>query len=281
MQALGQLVTRRLDELRPHPSFARHQLNVPVAALSVAASQADLGLREPIVITADKVMLKGYAQWQLATLQGWQTVPCIEYTLSEEEALHWLLQSHRRSHILHDFARIVLALDLEPWLQEKARSNQRTGGQNKGSSTLAKAARLDVRSQVAAAAAVSSGNVTKVKQLRELAHPDVLEALRLGELSIHRAWQWRNLPPKQQAERLFQHQGAKGVRRTIRQLVSQHRPDEPRPVLAVPELLRGLQEVDRERCRKIEVVVVDTPGFGIFVTIELFHAIDSQKELPL
>ncbi len=281
LQAPGQLVTHRVEELQPHPSFGRHHLNVPLAALSVVASQADLAMREPIAITQANVILKGYAQWELAKLQGRETMPCIEFTLSEEEALYWLLQSHRRSHILSDFARIVLALDLEPLLQEKARSNQSIGGQNKGSSTLAKAARMDVRSQIANAAAVSGGNVTKVKQLLPLAHPDVREALQLGELSIHRAWQWRGLSLEQQAQRLFQHQSAKGVRKTIRHLLSQHLPDEDRPELALPELLRILQGVDGESLRTIQVAVVDTPGYGIMVSKELFRAIDSQKELPL
>ena len=282
LQAHGQLVTRRVEELRPHPSFARHHLNVPLAALSVAASQADLGLREPITITQDNVILKGYAQWKLAGLQGRETLLCIEYTLSEEEALRRLLQSHHRSHVLNDFARIVLALDLEPWLQEKARSNQRSGGQSKGSSTLAKASRVDVRSQIAAAASVSTGNVTKVKQVLQLAHADVLEALRLGDVSIHRAWLWSKRDAREQTQRLFEHQGEKGVRRTIRQLISRYQPEAPRPVLALPELLRGLQEINRrERSCNIEVAVVDTHGFGILVTKELFQAIESQKELPL
>ena len=60
---------------------------------------------------------------------------------------------------------MVLALDLEPWLQEKARSNQRVGGQNKGSSTLATASRVDVRCEIAVAATaaikeLSFGNET-------------------------------------------------------------------------------------------------------------------------
>jgi len=236
---------------------------------------------EPITITQDNVILKGYAGWKLAGLQGRETVSCIEYTLSEEEALQRLLQSHRRSHVLNDFARIVLALDLEPWLQEKARSNQRSGGRSKGSSTLAKASRVDVRSQIAAAASVSTGNVTKVKQVLQLAHADVLEALRLGDVSIHRAWLWSKQDTREQAQRLFEHQGKKGVRQTIRQLISRHQPEAPHPVLTLPELLRGLQEVNRERARNIKVAVVDTPGFGILVTKELFQAIESQKELPL
>ena len=57
--------------------------------------------------------------------QGRTTVTCIEYDLSEEEALHWLLQRHQRVECLNTFSRILLALDLEPWLQEKARTHQK------------------------------------------------------------------------------------------------------------------------------------------------------------
>src|SRR5205085_67717 len=98
-----------------------------------------------------------------ARLQGRATLPCVEYELTESEALHWLLQRHRRAYALNDFCRILLALDLEPWFKEKARSSQQAGGQDKGSSKLTKAERLDVRSEIAAAAGVSAGNVSKVK----------------------------------------------------------------------------------------------------------------------
>jgi len=277
----ARLTTRRVEELHPHPSFARHRLNFPLAELSVAASPAYLGLLEPIAITQDNVILKGYAQWKLAGLQDRETVRCIEYTLPGHEALQHLIQAHRRSHILNDFARIALALDLEPWLQEKARSNQRNGGQSKGSSTLTKASRADVRSQIAAAASASTGNVTKVKQLLRLAHPDVLEAVRIGDVSIHRAWLWSKQDARKQAQQLFEHRGKKAVRRTIRQLISRHQTDEPYPVLALSELLLALKGIDCNHPHKIEVGVVDSPGLGVLVTKELLHAIDSQKELQL
>ena len=53
---------------------------------------------------------------------------------------------------------------------ETARQNQRVGGQNKGSSTLPEADRLDVRFAIASTAGVSVGNVSKVKQWQALAH---------------------------------------------------------------------------------------------------------------
>lgn len=67
----------------------------------------------------------------------------------------------------------------------------------KASSNLTEADRLDVRAQVATAANVSAGNVSAVKKLLEKAVPEVLEALRESELSIHRARSWLEGPGKQ------------------------------------------------------------------------------------
>jgi len=104
--------------------------------------------REPLVITRDRIVIDGYARLELARRQGRMTLPCIEYELTEQEALHRLLQRLRQSNGPNAFSRILLALDLEPLLTDKARSNQQAGGQNKGSSKLAEAERLDVRKEI-------------------------------------------------------------------------------------------------------------------------------------
>jgi hypothetical protein len=101
----GQLVTCRLDELRPHPSYARNCLTVPASQLSALAERGDHAFLEPLVITQDHTILDGYARLELARLQGRATLPCIAYELAESEALHWLLQKHRRSNGLNDFSR--------------------------------------------------------------------------------------------------------------------------------------------------------------------------------
>lgn len=44
------------------------------------------------MITRDRTIIDGYCRWELARRQGRATtVTCIEYDLSEEEALSWLL----------------------------------------------------------------------------------------------------------------------------------------------------------------------------------------------
>ena len=193
----GHLVTCRVDELRPHPSYVRHQIALPASQLSPLVELGDLVFREPLLITRDRTILDGFARWKLARRQGRLTLPCLEYDLSEAEALHWLLLKHRRSNGLNAFIRILLALELEPWLKEQARLNQRAGGQNRGSSKLTEAHRLDVRSEIATVAGASAGNVSKVKHLTLVAQPAILQALREGEVSIHRASVWLKNPEKQ------------------------------------------------------------------------------------
>jgi hypothetical protein len=271
-------VSRRVAELHPHPSFTRHNLTVPICELS-AATRDGVGIRQPIVITQNGTILDEYAQWELARLQGRETLPCIEYELSDEEALQWLLRSHRRSNGLNDFARILLALDLEPFWQEKARLNKQAGGQKKGSSNLTTAHRLDVRSEIASAAGVSTGNVTKVKQLLLTAHSEILQALRLDEISIHRAWLWCKDLPLKQSDELRRFQGEHGVKKTIRQLVSKHRSENPAPSLDLNELVRSLGSLDGAEPAPIMVAVIEAPGVGIFVTAELFRLLKSQQEL--
>src|SRR5438552_10121318 len=132
------LAIHRIAELRPHPSYVKHHLSVSVSQLSALATLGSLAFREPIVITRNYTIIDGYVRVQLAQQQGRETIFCIEYDLTEEEALRWLIQGHRPSGGLNAFSRVLLALDLEPTLQEAARANQRIGGQNKGSSNLQK-----------------------------------------------------------------------------------------------------------------------------------------------
>jgi len=111
---------------------------------------------EPLMITRDRVIIDGYARWELTKELKRPLMHCIEYDLPETEALEWLLQKHRRSNGFNDYSRIMLALDLEPELTERARAKRRIGGQQKGWSNLTKAEQVHVRSEIAKAAAVST-----------------------------------------------------------------------------------------------------------------------------
>lgn len=277
----GRLVTCHPDELHPHPSYTRHSLTVHAYQLSAVAELGDLAFRDPLIITQDHIILDGFARWTLARLQGRSTLACIEYEMSESEALQNLLQRHRRSSGLNDFIRICLALELEPFLKSKGRKKQQAGGQNKGSSILTEAARLDVRKEIARIAGVSVGNVTKVKQLTTIPHSDIIKALREKELSIHRAWLWSKLSPQEQQEQLWLHQGKKGIRKTIRHLLSPHLPKTAPPAFKVSDLIKLVSALQSGGLGSIKVVSINIPGKIVLVTDELFRSLDTQEALAL
>jgi hypothetical protein len=206
---------------------------------------------------------------------------CLEYDLTEEQGLELLLQRHRRQAGLNSFLRILLALDLEPSYQEKARANQRAGGQNKGWSNLTKAQKVIVRVQIAAAAGTSTGSVTKVKQLLVSIQPELEVALRYGEVSIHRAWLWRTLPPTKQIEALKVHQSKKGVGKAIRDALSQHQA-RTAPSLSPVDLAKFLSKLNAAAIEQLILIPMKIPGRTVFLTEELMEILKlEEQELPL
>ena len=263
---IPRLATYRVDELRPHPSYDRHNLAVSASQLAALVALGDLAFREPLLITRDRTIVDGYARWKLAQLTGRPTLLCMEYQLDETEALQMLLQTHRRLNGFIPFNRIGLALDLKPFFQQRARSNQRAHGQEDGLSNLTK---VNVRSQIAIEAGVSTGNVTKFEQLMKTAHPKVQQAAQAGEISLHKAWRWRDLSPEEQLNELHLDQAKKGTKRTVRQLIRTHvekrSPTPPTP-RTLGDLLRGSAIAESRELDSIAVIVINVPGSIAFLT---------------
>jgi ParB-like chromosome segregation protein Spo0J len=275
--AEGLMVVRSISDLHPHPSCVQHQLSVTTAQLSALADRGDYAFAEPLVVTQQGTIIDGRARLELARLQGRTTLRCLEYHLTDSQALEKLIQMHRRSDGVNDFSRILLALDLEPELRERARQNQSLGGQSKGSSNLTEAARLDIRDEIAKIAGVSVGNVTKVKQILAAAPTDIIRALREHELSIHRAWSWCKFSAANQKNLLWELRSSRGVRKVIRELISRHKSASQSASVTPMELTALLRAVDSGKLDAIRVVPVRAPGKAIFVTEKLLRSLQPQE----
>jgi hypothetical protein len=107
------LVFRRLNELRRHPSYDRHGLSVSAPQLSVLAALGEFAFQHPITIDQDGTILDGYARCELARLQSRKTILCIEYQLTQVEALRCLIQSHRPSIGWDAYGRALVGHDFE------------------------------------------------------------------------------------------------------------------------------------------------------------------------
>ena len=265
----SRLVDRAPEELHPHPVYL--EVRGPIRGSKGRQPPSySAALAEPVAITRAGLILAGYTRWQLAAREGRPSVACIEYELSDEQALTFMLEKHRRSDWLNDFCRILLALQLEPHWRARARQHQ--AGAGKLSSQLTKAGPIDVRAEIARAAGVGAGNVTKVKQLLETATPVVRDALRRSEISIHRAWQWCRLEPDRQNARLDQYRSRTDIRHTIRHLLRRHR-DKQDKVLTIEQFAGLIAEPTQGGLAHAALIVADLPGPAIIVTRDLYETL--------
>ena len=259
------LVDRPTTSLRPHPVY--QELCGPLAATRGRRVSQQAGpIREPLVITTDGTILDGHARWRVAIERAQPDVPCLELDVTEDEALQVVIERHRAHEGLNDYGRIVLALRLEPYFREHCRRQQLAKSNDLPSSNLTNDTRKDVRKDIARLAGVSTGNVTKVKQILDSVTPEVQERLLRSEVSIHRAWQWRTRPRKGQRDALWNHLYQGGINKTIDRLLRAHvEVGAPvRPVDDVtPIVLGGLAKLDAD---DITVAVADVPGRAVVVT---------------
>jgi hypothetical protein len=268
-------VRRHPSQLRPHPSYIRNNVAVNACQLAALAELGELAFRDPLFITQDRIILDGLARWTLARLQKRAAFACIEFEMSEEAALQYLLKKRHRG--LNDFVRITLSLELEPFLKNKARANQQAGGRKKVWSTLTEDTSFNVRREIARAAGVSVGKVTKVKQLVATADIEIIKALREKDLSIHRAWIWSKLPLHEQRGKLWQKRSEKGIARTIRRLVASHVPSVTSPVAEATDVTHLLSAAQAGKLDSVRLVSVRVPGRAIFVTEDLFRILQDQQ----
>ncbi len=259
------LIDRPTAALRPHPVY--QELCGPLAATRMrGVGQQAVPIREPLLTTTDGTILDGHARWQVALERAQPNVSCLELDVTEDEALQVVIQRHRAYEGLNDYGRIVLALRLEPYFRERRSRPQAASGKDRPSSNLTNDARRDVRKDIAHLAGVSTGNVTKVKQILDSVIREVREPLLRGEVSIHRAWLWRKRPPKGQRDALWDHLHRGAINKTIDRLLRAHVEvgATVRPVDDVtPIVLGGLAKLDAD---DITVAVVDVPGRAVIVT---------------
>jgi hypothetical protein len=280
-RAAGHPVVRFPEQLRMHPALGELGLPELMGEINEAAQLEDRSVAEPILVTTDGIILGGFGRWRLALLKGIREVHCIEYAIGEEDAIQFILNHCKPQQGWNAFVRIQLALTLEPTFQRRALDHMKAGGKYKGSSKLTEPERLDVRSEIAVAAGACVGNVTKVKQLLATACGDLQDALRNGELRIHRAWLWRDMSAENQRRALMAYRSDKGVKKTIRRLVSKHKPKDPVLVegLELAGLARRLSRLQSPQLDSVTVAVINVPGEAVFVTAELLQLLPAQEEL--
>ena len=208
------LVTCHVEDLHPHPRYEELCGPIHDKTLFDMAKRGEALFEEPLLVTTTGIILYGYKRWVLVGDKGRAYLNCCQYSIDDDgEALRFLVDLQlRKPAIQSDFFRILLALELEPILREEAKGRQRIGGREKGSSDLRKARPLDVRAEIAGIAGTSVGNVTKVKQVLGKGRPELIDALRAEEISIHQAHGWSIESHDRQIELLCEWRNYRDIR---------------------------------------------------------------------
>ncbi len=259
-------------ELHPHPTLERYGIAALQAEHNKIATQDDSLSQATIEITTSRTILDGFAQWKSALGAKCSRILCIEYSLTDEQALEWLLRRHRRRNGWNSYCRILTALQLEPKFKQEALANQIAGGQKKGLSNLTKGAEMHVRLKLAERADVCEAYIDYVKQLKGEAHADILQALERGEVSIYWAWTLRKLSKPEQRNVLEDRR----VHKAVRLALHRHR---KRQTVSIDRnrVLPALGALLARDAGEITLTVIPISGKRVAISEELFAAY-SHKE---
>ena len=247
----GRPVVRSPEQLRLHRALEELGWTGAIDEFNNVARLKNQSVPEPILITTNGTILAGFGYLRLAVFERRHEIHCIEYLLSEDEALQFILTHHQTRLGWNAFVRICLALTLEPYFQQRALNNMRAGGKYKGWANLPDVQRIEVRQEVANAAAVGARNVTNVKALLKLAHPRLIEALQGGTLTINRAIQFCKLPRAEQLEQFIRYSEECATNKVIRRSIAR-----PKEEKTGPHAITVLNALQHQEVRQPGSVVV-------------------------
>jgi hypothetical protein len=278
-QAKGRPVVCSPEQLLLHRAMEELGWTGVIDEFNEAARLTNPSVTEPILVTTNGTILAGFGRWRLAVFERRNEIQCIEYPLSEDECLQFILTHHQTRCGWNAFVRIRLALTLEPNLQQRALDNMRAGGKYKGLASLPEAQHMDVRQQIAGAAGVGTRNVSNVKTILRNAHPRLIAALLNGTLTINRAMQFCKLPKAEQLEHFIRHSEERETNKVIRRSITRPKKEKISP--DVGAVLDALQQQEARQPGSVVVQVGRLRRTIILVGQDLLTGPYSQKELEL
>jgi len=275
----GHPVVRIPEQLRLHSALEELDWKGGIDEFNDAARLRNQSAPGPILVTTNGTILAGFGRWRLMVFEGRHEIHCIEYSLSEEESLQFIISHHQPRRGWNAFIRIRLALKLEPYFQQRALDNMRAGGKYKGLANLPEAQQIDVRQEIARVAGVGARNVSNVRTILQTAHPRLIEALRDGTLTINRAIQFCKLPWAEQLEQFIRYSEERATNKVIRRSIA--RPKEENISPDVVTVLNALQQREGRQPGSVEVRVGRQQRTVVLIGQDLLTGPHSERELKL
>ncbi len=221
------------------------------------------GCRDALVLWGD-VLVDGHNRHAICSKHGlpFQTVQATRFQSMEDVHL-WMIDQHLGRRSLSDFQRGVLALrkrEITAQRRARAQAAPAAGGEEAASATpeapppaaATEAEALDTREALARIARLSSSQVLQIEKISRQAAPEVVAAVKAGEISLSAAATVASLPVQEQvaaaaAGKDELKQAAKRVRESRRRPPAVEVPAQEAPPAAGPRDVEDNVETLRQR----------------------------------
>ena len=194
----------------------------PLSADEYAALERSLlaeGCRDALVLWGD-VLVDGHNRYELCRKHGieFKTIQNTRFASLEDVKL-WMIENHLGRRSVSDFQRGVLALRKKEILQARRQAQQaqaaRDASQGEAAAQPAEPAPALSRQALARAARVSSNTLGQIEKIHKAAAPELVRAVKAGDISINAAAAVASLPAQQQVAAAAE--GRKALRELARQ----------------------------------------------------------------
>lgn len=106
---------------------------------------------------------------------------------SRDDAIDWIINNQLRRRNITPYQRATLALRLKPLIEKKAKENLKTHTEQ-GCQKSDKAGKIDTKKELANLAGVSHDTIWKVEKIQEKATDEVKQKVKIGDMSINKAF---------------------------------------------------------------------------------------------
>lgn len=180
------------------------------------------GCRDALVLWGD-VLVDGHNRYALCTKHGieFKTIQNTRFTSMDDVRL-WMIENHLGRRSVSDFQRGVLALRKKEILQQRQQVLQaqqaeadQAGDGPAFSASPAQPVVIPNRQALARAARLSSNTLGQIEKINKAAAPELVRAVRSGDISINAAAAVAAMPAEQQVAAAAE--GRKALRELARQ----------------------------------------------------------------
>lgn len=200
------------------------------------------GCRDALVLW-DDVLIDGHNRYSICQKHGLPFRTEQATTIqSYDDAVLWIVNNQLGRRNINDFVRGELALRAKPIIEARAKDRRLSALKQGDSPVSQKSDERGMRTDDAVAdrAGVSRDTIRKIEKIHEDASPEILAAVRSGDISINAAAQVAKLPADQQST--IASGGIANIRRMVGKPRTGYAADLTRSALAVADKNDKLRE---------------------------------------